>query len=253
MTLDRLRFSADAWRRNKALYDRILILPFNVELAEGRLGLEAFRHYMVQDAKYLIAFAQALAVASARADDPDQIRLLRGGRAGGHRGRARPCTPTTSVYSASTKQPLPQPPMSPACHHYTSFLLATGFRETLAVHVAALLPCFWVYREVGQSHSPDRSGGQSLPGLDRHLCGRRVRGCGRCHHCRDRRRGWRGEPQSKGGNARGILPVPCNSNGCSGTRLIAWNAGPFDRLQKGDLSLFPLSSHHSMVAFLLLV
>lgn len=48
-------------------------------------------------------------------------------------------------------------PMSPACHHYTSFLLATAFREPLPVVAAALLPCFWVYREVG-THIHGRAG-----------------------------------------------------------------------------------------------
>ena len=66
-------FSADAWSRNLALYDATLALPFNAELTEGRLSLEAFRHYIVQDAKYLIAFGQALAVAAAKADRPDHI------------------------------------------------------------------------------------------------------------------------------------------------------------------------------------
>ena len=148
MTLDRLRFSADAWRRNKALYDRILTLTFNVELAEGRLGLDAFRHYMVQDAKYLIAFAQALAVASARADDPDQIVFFA--------AAAQEAIVVERALHADyfrlfgiDEATVAATPLSPACHHYTSFLLATGFREPLAVHVAALLPCFWVYREVG--------------------------------------------------------------------------------------------------------
>ncbi len=148
MTLKMRRFSADAWARNTSLYDRILTLPFNVELAEGRLGLDAFRHYIVQDAKYLIAFAQALAVASARADDPDQIVLFA--------AAAQEAVVVERALHADyfrrfgiDEATVATTPMSPACHHYTSFLLATGFREPLAVHVAALLPCFWVYREVG--------------------------------------------------------------------------------------------------------
>ena len=148
MTFEAQSFSADAWARNASLYDRIVTLPFNVELAEGRLGLDAFRHYIVQDAKYLIAFAQALAVASARADDPDQIVLFAAG--------AQEAVVVERALHADyfrrfgiDEATVASTPMSPACHHYTSFLLATGFREPLAVHVAALLPCFWVYREVG--------------------------------------------------------------------------------------------------------
>ncbi|KAL3083896.1 hypothetical protein niasHS_000176 [Heterodera schachtii] len=37
---------------------------------------------------------------------------------------------------------------SRTCHHYMSFLIATASQESLAVAVAAMLPCYWVYREV---------------------------------------------------------------------------------------------------------
>ena len=148
MPLRAQSFSSDAWARNTTLYDRILNLPFNIELTEGRLGLEAFRHYIVQDAKYLIAFAQALAVASARADDPDQIVLFA--------AAAQEAVVVERALHADyfrlfgiDEATVASTQMSPACHHYTSFLLATGFREPLPVHVAALLPCFWIYREVG--------------------------------------------------------------------------------------------------------
>jgi len=40
--------------------------------------------------------------------------------------------------------------MTPACHHYTNFLLATAWSEPYPVTVAALLPCFWIYAEIGR-------------------------------------------------------------------------------------------------------
>ncbi|RYC32044.1 thiaminase II [Lichenibacterium minor] len=141
-------FSADAWSRNLALYDATLSMPFNAELAEGRLPLEAFRHYIVQDAKYLIAFGQALAVAAAKSDDPDGIVLFAGAAREAvvvERGLHEDYFGRFGLDAATVAAR----PMSPACHHYTSFLLATAFREPLPVVAAALLPCFWVYREVG--------------------------------------------------------------------------------------------------------
>ena len=38
---------------------------------------------------------------------------------------------------------------SPDCLGYTSFLLATAYHEPWEVLVAALLPCFWIYWDVG--------------------------------------------------------------------------------------------------------
>lgn len=142
-------FSAAAWRRNAGLYAATLALPFNADLAQGSLGLDAFRHYIVQDAKYLIAFGQALAVAAAKADDPDHIVQFA--------GAAREAVVVERALHEDyfgrfglDAAGVAAEPMSPACHHYTGFLLATAFREPLPVIAAAVLPCFWVYREVGR-------------------------------------------------------------------------------------------------------
>jgi thiaminase/transcriptional activator TenA len=38
---------------------------------------------------------------------------------------------------------------SPTCFNYTNFLLRTASLDSLPEAVAAVLPCFWIYREVG--------------------------------------------------------------------------------------------------------
>ena len=43
-----------------------------------------------------------------------------------------------------------QTPLTLACHHYTSFLTATAWSESYPVVLASLLPCFWIYAEVGK-------------------------------------------------------------------------------------------------------
>jgi thiaminase/transcriptional activator TenA len=40
---------------------------------------------------------------------------------------------------------------SPDCLSYTSFLLATAYHDPWEVLVAALLPCFWIYWDVGNA------------------------------------------------------------------------------------------------------
>ena len=131
------------------LYEAIRTMPFNRELSDGTLSLERFRHYIVQDAHYLIVFGQALAMAAAKADRPDLIVQFANAAQGAieverglhhaffHRFGLAPDIVATT-------------PVSSACHHYACFLLATAFREPLPVVLAALLPCFWIYREVGR-------------------------------------------------------------------------------------------------------
>jgi thiaminase (transcriptional activator TenA) len=38
---------------------------------------------------------------------------------------------------------------SPACFAYTNFLMATVAYKSIEEAVASILPCFWIYREVG--------------------------------------------------------------------------------------------------------
>ena len=40
--------------------------------------------------------------------------------------------------------------MSPICDHYVNFLLATTTNNSYEVGLAAVLPCFWIYAEVGK-------------------------------------------------------------------------------------------------------
>ncbi len=41
-------------------------------------------------------------------------------------------------------------PLSPSCDHYVSWLLATAWGEPYETVLGALLPCFWIYAEIGR-------------------------------------------------------------------------------------------------------
>ena len=49
-----------------------------------------------------------------------------------------------------TSEVFTKTPLSPACHHYVSYLLATAYADPYEVLLGALLPCFWIYAEVGR-------------------------------------------------------------------------------------------------------
>ena len=51
---------------------------------------------------------------------------------------------------ASSRKHSPRRRSSPACHHYVSYLMATAYAEPYEVVLGALLPCFWIYAEVGR-------------------------------------------------------------------------------------------------------
>src|SRR5919204_2211086 len=66
-------FSREAWERNAAIYEAIRAMPFNAQLASGSLSEARFKHYITQDAHYLIGFGRALTLAAAKAPNPDRV------------------------------------------------------------------------------------------------------------------------------------------------------------------------------------
>ena len=144
-----MSFCADAWARNLPLYERTLSHPFNTELAAGTLSRDRFRQYMIQDAHYLTAFGRALAVAAAKADDADAIVQFSEAAKVAIIVERSLHADYFSEFGVSAEE-FEATPLSPGCHHYTSYLIATAWSAPYPVVLAALLPCFWIYAEVGR-------------------------------------------------------------------------------------------------------
>src|ERR1700704_1232839 len=118
-------FSREAWDRNARSYEIIRTMPFNAELAAGTLSEVRFKHYITQDAHYLIGFGRALSVAAAKAPDPDRIVQF-AKSAEGAIVFERALHGSFFAQYAITGQVFDKT-LSPACHHYVSFLLATAY------------------------------------------------------------------------------------------------------------------------------
>ena len=156
----------------------------------ARLSEARFKHYITQDAHYLIGFGRALTLAAAKAPDADRIVQFAKSAEGAivveralHGSFFKQYGITSELFAGT--------PLSPACHHYVSYLLATAYAEPYEVVLGALLPCFWIYAEVGRDIHARARARQSVPGLDRHLCGRGIP--------RRRPRRDRGHGRSRGG------------------------------------------------------
>jgi thiaminase/transcriptional activator TenA len=161
-----MSFCQGLWQANQALYQRTLDHPFNLELAAGSLSVERFRHYMIQDAHYLVAYGRALAVAAAKADQAEGVVQFANAANEAvveerklHDGFMRDFGISAQDFAATR--------LTPACHHYTSFLLANSWSESYPVALAGLLPCFWIYAEVGRDiHARSQPGNRYQAWVD---------------------------------------------------------------------------------------
>jgi thiaminase (transcriptional activator TenA) len=143
-----IHFSEEAWERTALLREAIHRLPFNVELAAGFLGRDRFQAYITQDAIYLGRFSRALAIAAAKAPDMSTMQSFAQSALGAiavEQALHSRYLQDFGVDPASIADAEP----SPDCLAYTSYLIAAAYHDPWEVLVAALLPCFWIYWDVG--------------------------------------------------------------------------------------------------------
>src|SRR3984893_1995330 len=117
-------FSRAAWEQNAHIYEIIRTMPFNAELASGTLSEARFKHYITQDAHSLVGFGRALTLAAAKAPDPDRIVQF-AKAAEGALVVERALHGSFFKQYGITSRAFARTPLSPACHHYISYLLAT--------------------------------------------------------------------------------------------------------------------------------
>ena len=151
-------FTAELWSEITPIYAAILRHPFLRGLTDGSLSRDAFRFYVIQDAHYLRDFARALSIAAARAPREDWIIMLNEHAAGALRVERSLHETFFREFGLSEKDVAAVPP-APTNLAYTSYLLAVGYSAPFHEALAALLPCYWIYWEVGKelerTGSPD--------------------------------------------------------------------------------------------------
>lgn len=139
------RFTDRLWAETTDVRAAIDRLEFLEQLGAGTLAIDAFTFYLEQDALYLAGYARALALLASRAPDPEAASFwaqsahtaavveteLHGGILAG-------LTPTGHGHDHS-----------PTCLGYVSYLVATAATQPYAVAAAAVLPCYWIYADVG--------------------------------------------------------------------------------------------------------
>jgi len=143
-------FADAAWARTARLRAAIDALPFNRELTDGTLSRERFRFYITQDALYLGQYARILALAGARGPDGTVLHAFASSALEAVAVEQALHEQYLAAFGIDAGQVAAAEP-SPDCLGYTSFLLATAYHEPWEVLVAALLPCFWIYWDVGNT------------------------------------------------------------------------------------------------------
>jgi thiaminase/transcriptional activator TenA len=148
--MEREGFTRELWGSITSIYNGILDHPFLRGLTDSTLTEERFRFYVLQDALYLREYARALSLAGVRSPDESALVMFNEHSAGAinverslHEGFLKDLGMTQA--DAEGTQP------SPTTLAYTSFLLKSATLGDYPEVLGAVLPCYWIYWEVGKT------------------------------------------------------------------------------------------------------
>lgn len=138
-----MTFTDDLWARIAPIRAAIEELPFVEALADGSLERGLFVGYLAQDAHYLGDYARALAAAAAQSHGADELAFWA--------GAARDAVLVERALHESHLVGVEPAEASPTCVAYTGHLLSLTTAGHLPSLAAGLLPCFWIYADVGET------------------------------------------------------------------------------------------------------
>jgi thiaminase/transcriptional activator TenA len=148
--LSGMSFTGELWTSIEPIYAAILRHPFLTGLCDGSLPRASFQFYAVQDALYLREFARSLSIAAARAPRDEWIIMFNEHAAGALKVERALHESFFQEFGLSPAD-VAATPLAPTNLAYTSYLLAVAHSAPFHEGVAALLPCYWIYWEVGKA------------------------------------------------------------------------------------------------------
>lgn len=143
------RFTPRLWAGIEPIYAEILRHPFLDGLAKGTLDRQVFRFYVIEDALYLHEFARAVAILGGKAPHPDITAALCGDAVATIDAEREQLGQFLTELGGSRDELFSRQP-APTNRAYTSYFLSQVYAQPFHEGLAAILPCYWIYAEVGR-------------------------------------------------------------------------------------------------------
>ncbi|WNB93874.1 thiaminase II [Bacillus sp. NEB1478] len=144
-------FTESLRQKAEHIWEANLHHPFVKGIGSGELSLDCFKFYILQDSYYLSHFAKVQALAGSRAED-----LYTTSRMAAHAlgtSEAELALHEKFIKQLQiTDEELTNFQPAPTAYNYTSHLYRVGESGTLGEIIAAILPCYWIYHEIGEKY-----------------------------------------------------------------------------------------------------
>lgn len=144
-----MKFSQQLRQEVDHIWEASFHHPFIKELGEGALPIECFRYYVMQDAYYLSHFARIQSLGATKADSFDTTNRMVAHAQGTYEAELalhRQFSKQLGITEEEQKNFKP----SPTAYAYTSHMYRAAYQGHLGDIIAAILPCYWLYYEIGE-------------------------------------------------------------------------------------------------------
>jgi thiaminase/transcriptional activator TenA len=142
-------YSGQLRKRGERIWRGIEEHPFLRELHAGTLPMNRFTYFILQDYVYLLDFAQVLCQGGAKSPDLETLELFARHAIGAVEVERSFHASFGKTLGLSRRQ-LDAVPKGPVTQAYIGHLQSVARSGTLGELVAAVLPCYWIYGEVGR-------------------------------------------------------------------------------------------------------
>lgn len=128
--------------KNSYILEDIKKHPFIIQLMKGSLSKDVFEFYIKQDALYLADYKKTLALIGIKCVKSDDTQFFLDAATG-------IIAVENALHQLFLKDVIDVNEASPTCQLYTSYLFSTVHNNDIAVGLAAVLPCFTIYKDIG--------------------------------------------------------------------------------------------------------
>lgn len=147
--------SKDLKNKYSELWKKNLNHPFLKEIENNKLPIENFQFYLKQDYLYLLDYSKALGLLIAKSETEEKIREY-----------TKILNKTINIeiqhhktYSKKIgiQNQLKKAEKTPTTAAYTNYLLRTAYENSIPEIISVILPCFWIYMDLGKKLNPNNT------------------------------------------------------------------------------------------------
>lgn len=142
--------------KTEDIFQSIVKHGFVTNLIEGKLDKDVFGFYVNQDSLYLSEYKKSLVTVGTKCHRPEETQFFYASATG-------IIEVEDALHKLFLKEEYRNPVPSPTCELYNSYLARIVNNGSVEVGIAAVLPCFTIYQEVGDHISAQQTNKKNNP------------------------------------------------------------------------------------------